>query len=331
MGIFGIEKVDNSKNNTFIDNSATNKQPEKVDNLAEMERIVLEKKAYEDLKKAQIEEAKRVQEVVEQQKQNDIVAQQKVEEAYINSLDPLNNASNPVPVNPVAPQEEKVKKENLGIGGIIKMVFGMVFHPGDVLDKKPDKYGTIGNGIKLTLILTILTVVLSLLGRVISGMFVKDYNSITGAYKTSFDINNIFLLEYGYYLITALVISGVCILIVSLIYYISSFFNNKGVSFGEYLIITNLSFIPFLFGFSILLPIGCIVNSYLGYALLGITIIYTLVCFISGINQALSFSSVNRKILYNAFNLSVIFIAIAAVVYYVYFSGAIVIASNINL
>ena len=110
MGIFGIEKVDNSKNNTFIDNSATNKQPEKVDNLAEMERIVLEKKAYEDLKKAQIEEAKRVQEVVEQQKQNDIVAQQKVEEAYINSLDPLNNASNPVPVNPVAPQEEN--KEN---------------------------------------------------------------------------------------------------------------------------------------------------------------------------------------------------------------------------
>ena len=199
MGIFGIEKVDNSKNNTFIDNSATNKQPEKVDNLAEMERIVLEKKAYEDLKKAQIEEAKRVQEVVEQQKQNDIVAQQKVEEAYINSLDPLNNASNPVPVNPVAPQEEKVKKESLGIGGIIKMVFGMVFHPGDVLDKKPDKYGTIGNGIKLTLILTILTVALSLAGRVISGMFVKDYNSITGAYKTSFDINNALSAVLEYY------------------------------------------------------------------------------------------------------------------------------------
>ena len=28
----------------------------------------------------------------------------------------------------------------------------MVFHPGDMLDKKPDKYGTIGNGLKLTII-----------------------------------------------------------------------------------------------------------------------------------------------------------------------------------
>ena len=41
MGIFGIEKVDNSKNNTFIDNSFNKKPEEKVDNLAEMERIVL--------------------------------------------------------------------------------------------------------------------------------------------------------------------------------------------------------------------------------------------------------------------------------------------------
>ena len=49
-------------------------------------------------------------------------------------------------------------------------------------------------------------------------MFVKDYNSITGAYNTRFDINNIFLQDYAYYLITAVVISGVSILIISLIY-----------------------------------------------------------------------------------------------------------------
>ena len=76
---------------------------------------------------------------------------------------------------------------------------------------------------------------------------------------------------------------------------LSSFFNNKGVSFGEYLLITNLSFISFLVGYSILLPLGCIVHYYLGYALLGVSVIYTLVCFISGINNELKFRSNNRR------------------------------------
>ena len=332
MGLFGIEKIDKNKG-TYIDNTVTNhpKPNKKVNHLAEMDKVVLEKKAQEDLKKAQVEEAKRVQAIVEQQKKADQEAQAKVEKEYIESLNPLNNATNPVPVNPVAPKEEKVKKEKLGFGALIKIVFGMLFHPGDILEEKPDKYGTFGNGIKLSIVLTILTLVFSLIARVVTGMFVKDYNTITGAYSTSFDINNIFLQDYAYYLITAVVISGVSILIISLIYYISSFFNNKGVSLGEYLIITNVSFIPLLLGFSVLLPVGCLFHNYLGYALLGISLIYTLVCFISGINQALSFSSVNRKIIYNAFNLSVIFIAIAVVVYYIYFSGVFVIASGIRV
>lgn len=332
MGLFGIEKIEKDKG-TFIDSSQVNhhKPNKKVDNLAEMDKIVLEKKAQEDLKRQQEEEAKKVQELVEQQRLADLEAQAKVEADYLASLDPLDNANNPVPVNPVAPKEEKVVKESLGFGGLLKIIFGMILHPGDILEEKPDKYGTLVNGLKLSLVLTILTVVFSLAARVLTGMFVKDYNSITGAYNTRFDINNIFLQDYAYYLITAVVISGVSILIISLIYYISSFFNNKGVSFGEYLVITNASFVPLLLGFSILLPVGCVFHNYLGYALLGVSVIYTLVCFISGINQALSFSSVNRKIIYNAFNLSVIFIAIAAVVYYIYFSGAFVIATGIRV
>ena len=158
------------------------------------------------------------------------------------------------------------------------------------------------------------------------GNYVTEIHGFIGQIE-----NNGVIEDYAYYLITAVVISGVSILIISLIYYISSFFNNKGVSLGEYLIITNVSFIPLLLGFSVLLPVGCLFHNYLGYALLGISLIYTLVCFISGINQALSFSSVNRKIIYNAFNLSVIFIAIAVVVYYIYFSGVFVIASGIRV
>ena len=317
MGILGIEKVDKKKKGTFF----KGKGEKQVDNLTQMDRVILDKKAYEDLKKAQEEELLKAQAEAEQQRMQQMEEQKRLEQEYIQSLDPLNNANNPIPVNPVAPVEEVIEKEKLGFGGIIKMVLGMVFKPGDVLDEKPDKYGTIDNGLKLTLILT-------LIFRVIAGMFIKsDVGNVFGS--VGFDFDNVFMLEYSYYLVTAVIISGVCILVVSLIYYLSSFFNNKGVSFGEYLIITSLSFIPFLFGYSVLLPVGSIFSSFIGYILLGVTVIYTLVSFISGINQALTFSSVNRKIIYNTFNLSVIFIAIAIIVYFIYFSGLINISNSI--
>ena len=120
MGLFGIEKIEKDKG-TFIDSSqVTHHKPnKKVDNLAEMDKIVLEKKAQEDLKRQQEEEAKKVQELVEQQKKADLEAQAKVEADYLASLDPLDNANNPVPVNPVAPKEEKVVKESLGFGGLL--------------------------------------------------------------------------------------------------------------------------------------------------------------------------------------------------------------------
>lgn len=326
MGIIGIEKT---SDNTFIDSNLTKKQ-KKVDNLAEMERVVLEKKAEEDYKKAQIEEVKRLQDVLEQQKQDEIAAKKEEEQAYINSLDPLNNNINPIPVNPVAPLENVIIKESLCLRDIIKMIFGMLFHPVKEMELKPKKYGTMSNGLKMTIILTLINIIFSLFGRFIASFLIKDYNSVTSSYMNGIDINNILLIDYTYSIITAVVISGVFVFVFSLIYYISSFFNNKGVSLGEYLIITNLSFIPFLFGFSLLLPIGSIISKYIGYLFLILTIVYTLICFVSGINRAITFSTNNRKIIYNVFNLSLIFLVISFVIYYVYFSGVIVIANNLN-
>ena len=328
MGIIKIEK-DKPKENSFIDESKVIKPNQKVDNLAEMDKAILERKKQIDMIREQEKEALRVKQIVEEQKKKDLEAQKKVEEDYIKSLDPLNNATNPMPVNPKAPVEEKTTKEKLKFFDIISFTLGMIYHPGDMLDEKPDMYGNTSNGIKFAIFSTIWTIVLSLVGRVLLGLFIKTYNSVTGSYTTRIGFDNILTLDYSTFIVNAVVVSGVSILIVSLIYYLSSFFNNKGVSFGEYLLITNLSFISFLVGYSILLPLGCIVHYYLGYALLGVSVIYTLVCFISGINNELKFRSNNRKIIYNAFNLSVIFLVIAFVVYMVYFSGNVVISSSI--
>lgn len=328
MGIIKIEK-EPPKKGEFIDQDVVIKPEKKIDNLAEMDKAILERKKQIDLIREQEKEALRVKELVEEQKKKDLEAQKKVEEEYIKSLDPLNNANNPMPVNPKAPVEEKKEKKRLKFFDIIKFTFGMVNHPGDMLEEKPDVYGSTVNGIKFAIFSTIWTLVLSLLCRVILGLFIKTYNQYTGAYTTRVGFDNLMTLDYSTFMVNAIVISGVSILVVSLIYYLSSFFNNKGVSFGEYLLITNLSFISFLFGYSVLLPLASIFHYYLGYALLGISVIYTLVCFISGINNELKFKSINRKIIYNAFNLSVIFLVIAFIVYMVYFSGNVIISSSI--
>lgn len=326
MGIIKIEKQP-PKKGEFIDQDAVIKPEEKIDQLAEMDKAILEKKKQIDLIKEQEEEAKRVKKLVEEQKKKDLEAQKKVEEDYLKNLDPLNNANNPTPVNPTAPKEEKIEKEKLNFFDIVKFTFGMILHPGDMLDEKPDIYGSITNGLMFALFSTVWTIILSLVSRIALGFVIRLTNGLN--FKAGFD--NILTLDYGTFIVNAAVISGVSILIVSLIYYLSSFFNNKGVSFGEYLLITNLSFIPLLFGYSVLLPLGCVFHYYLGYALLGITVIYTLVCFISGINNELKFKSINRKIIYNSFNLSVIFLVIAFVIYLVYFSGGVVISSDIMI
>ena len=150
-------------------------------------------------------------------------------------MDPLNNARNPIPVNPVAPVEDKKNYDDVKVTPmfILTLFFDIIKKPGTTLTSYIEKYQGTKTSFTITMFLTVFSLIVGLLMSVITGGFIKNYNVTTGSYTTKYDINGIFTQNYLRYLLIALLVSGGLILIVSLVYYGASFFNSKGVSLGK--------------------------------------------------------------------------------------------------
>lgn len=239
-----------------------------------------------------------------------------LDDAPVPMLDPNNNSSNPIPVNPIAPKEEEnYKYVSMTFKDIINLFIGMFIRPISNIKDNAKKYSEIQNCLKFTLIMTVISIILSLLGSLIVGGFGYTIDPITGGYSRGFSIDNILSINFLNYIIKGLFISGGAIFVISLIYYASSFMNNKGVKFGTYLMISNLSFFPFVIGGSLLLPIGNLFSIYIAACLMIISIFYTMIVFITGINELLVFNSVDSKVFYNLFNIVLVLIIIMIVFY----------------
>lgn len=225
---------------------------------------------------------------------------------------PLNNANNPIPLNPIAEEkniyiEELPNNVKANIFSVIGMMFGMLLTPGTTIIKNAKKYRSTTKAILITIWLTIISIILCIGTRILVGSFNKTYSAVTGTYNINLNFSNIFSLEnYKEYLIITFLISFIAILVMSLIYYASSFLNSKGVPLGSYIMVSNLALIPFIVGVTILYPITNLVSTYIGFLVLIFTFLYTLVSLLIGINEILTFKSINRKILYNILNLSVV-------------------------
>lgn len=228
-------------------------------------------------------------------------------------LDPLNNSNNPIPVNPTS-DIEKVEAPELidynvkaNVFSVIGMMLGMILTPGTTIINNVKKYRSLNKTIFITIWITIVTLVLCLVTRILLGSFFRTYNGVTGEYTLNFNISNVFSFNnYFEYLVIAFLISFVAILVVSLIYYASSFVNSKGVPFSSYLMVSNLAMLPLIIGVVILYPVGNLFSGYISLLFLIFTFLYSLVSFFVGMGEIISFKSINRKILYNVLNLTFI-------------------------
>lgn len=232
-------------------------------------------------------------------------------------LDPLNNANNPVPVNPVAPTKEVFVEDELpkdvkaNIFSVIGMMLGMVLTPGSTIVTNSKKYRSTFKAFMVTVWITAVSVVLSIGVRILVGSFTKSYNTITGSSRINFNIANIMNLEnYLPYVILAFFVSFIVIFIVSLIYYASSFLNSKGVPLGSYIMVSNLGLLPLIIGVIAVSPAISIISSYLGMLALIFSFLYSLIAFMTGMNEILTFKNIDRKILYNVLNLSCIILVV---------------------
>ena len=228
------------------------------------------------------------------------------------ALDPLNNATNPVPVNPVAPvSQEQEEEEELSrdvktnILTVIGIMLKMFVAPGTTIVTNSKKYRSFMKAFIVTIWITVVTLLLCVATRVVVGAFAKTYNAITGTYSINFSFNNVLSLDnYLQYLVIALLVSFVGILILAFIYYGFSFFNSKGVQLGSYIMVSNLGMLPLIVGVVVIYPILSIISTYLGLLALIFTFLCSIVTFLTGVNNILTFKNNNSQILYNVINLS---------------------------
>jgi len=233
------------------------------------------------------------------------------------ALDPLNNANNPVPVNPVAQTKEVFVEEDLpkdvkaNIFSVVGMMLGMILTPGSTIVTNSKKYRSTFKAFMVTVWITIVSLILSIGVRILVGSFTKSYNTVTGSSHVNFNIANIMNLDnYLPYIALAFFMSFVVIFVVSFVYYASSFLNSKGVPLGSYIMVSNLGLLPFIIGVIGVSPAISIISSYLGMLALIFSFLYSLIAFMTGMNEILTFKNIDRKILYNVLNLSCIILVV---------------------
>lgn len=229
-----------------------------------------------------------------------------------------------IPQNPVAPKEAKkidVDKVDYNIKDVLKIFVKLLIKPGTILKENVEKYSSLRNSLLILLTITIFGAILSLISSSIRTATIVNIDAITGAYSTSFDLSRIANQDFLADLLRGVICSGGYILIVSLVYYGTSFFNNKSVRLGTYIMVNNLSALPLIIALNFLYPIGMLISEYVGLSILVILFIYTIVIFLVGTDEILTYKDIDYKIMYNLFNLSIIALIIILLLYLVLTNG----------
>ena len=273
------------------------------------------KKEKKDLKKENVappkeEEPKTVQPSSpeapkEEEKFNPFVAAGEIEPEY----------ANPVYVE----EEKKVVKEDIKVNifSTIKLMIGAIFKPVTSIPKNAKSIEDLNKAIKFLVYFVVILLALSIGVAILTSGFVKKYDINTGLYSTYMDFGNIINVKFIDVIIKTISFSLLFTLIVAFIYYITSFFRNKGVAVGTYIVLSSLSLLPLYLGIFVLYPVLSIFSYFLGFFAFTISLVFSLFSLYNAIVSMLEFQSEDKKIFYNLFNIGiVIFLLILIVAFF---------------
>lgn len=219
-------------------------------------------------------------------------------------LDPLNNANNPIPVNPVAVDvvvdDSDAQKAKTGFFVNIGMCISLFFKPATTIVENTKKYRLTNKAFSVYLWMNVLALLSCIVSRLILGNFVKVLSPVTGRYSIQFNMGRMMMLDnYLGWLIATLCISCVLVLLIALVYYACSFMNSKGISFGTYLMLATIGSVPIVVGLLVLMPVGALISTYFGLILFIISFLYGYLIFITGVINVLNFKNVDSLLRYN--------------------------------
>lgn len=230
--------------------------------------------------------------------------------------DALNNARNPIPVNPISNKEEIFDYDSVEFKPkeLINILFKFLTKPASTMEEA-SKYRSLNNSVKVTVLISLCTIVIKVVMSIVTGMFTKTYNVATSSYITKLDFIGMFNQEWLSIISTSFIVSVVAILLVTTTYYLVSFIRNKSIPYGRYLIITTISFIPFLIGYTIIYPIFNILSGFLAVILLIISLLFSIVNLLNNMNNCIEFNNEDERILYNSIVISIVVLILFTITY----------------
>ena len=216
--------------------------------------------------------------------------------------------------NPV--YTDDFEKNDVNVSGnilaVLLVLFETILSPGKSIVRNTKKYVNGKKTAKVFINIIIYEFIFSLIGHVIGGCFVDKM--MYGEYRKVLDFSNILKINYVNVLISTAIVCFGLVLLLSLFNYASSFFSNKGLSFGTYLLIAVLSFFPLILTINTFVPILSVMSLYLAMGAIMIAFLFSFILYINALWTIMEFKNDNGKIFYTLISFIMITIVIVIII-----------------
>ena len=252
--------------------------------------------------------------------ENEVIEEEKkptTEEALNSMFVPLDTEEKDIIKNPVyiEAMPEKDREVSGNPVACLWILIESLLIPATSIKKNTEKYVNGNKTIKVYITLMIFYLILYYVGHIISGCFTIQFAAVKGDFIYVLDFSNLAKINYLSMIINSIIFTIAITLILAIINYATSFFNNKGQPFFTYLLMCTLSYFPLLLYINTLFPIIRIFSLYISIIGLFLTFIYSLFIYGVNIKNIMEFKNENRYIRYVMLNYIVTVILVFTLLY----------------
>lgn len=216
--------------------------------------------------------------------------------------------------NPV--YTDAFEKNDVNVSGnilaVLLVLFETILSPGKSIVRNTKKYVNGKKTAKVFINIIIYEFIFSLIGHVIGGCFVDKM--MYGEYRKVLDFSNVLKINYLNVLTSTAIVCFGIVLLLALFNYASSFFSNKGLSFGTYLLIAVLSFFPLVLTINTFIPILSVMSLYIAIGAIIIAFLFSFILYINSLWTIMEFKNDNGKIFYTLISFIMITIVIVIII-----------------
>lgn len=214
----------------------------------------------------------------------------------------INNQQN------IADQNVNSSKEKISFVSYLFIILSVILKPHTGYEEEKSKFSNIKNSIKLSLIVTTFSTIITLISKMFSIVRVKILDYKTGKFVTEWVFKNLKELKYIDIIGKNILLYLGIIFAVSGIYYIASLIAKRQSNFSKLIAISSLAIVPFSICSLVLSPIVSIFSVKIGLIVTVIGSLYTFLIMYEGMNNELKLDG-NNKYYLNLICISILCVA----------------------